>query len=91
MEPPHDQFFLSEGVVPLTAEDIAIGVIERAPNEGLFIDCAIYHDVDFEDLGYSLRADALPRNFATFGRGSCMEYAYILQDRERRLKEELGS
>lgn len=91
VEAPHDRFFLSEGVVPLTAEDLAMGVIETAPNEGLIIEQSIYHDVDFEELGFRLKDDAKPRNFAPFGRGDTMEYAYILQDREQRLREDSRS
>ena len=82
IEPPHDRFFTDCAYMPLTADDLMYGWVERFPYQGLRVRYTAYHEVDFQEVGVRLKPGVKPRSWHVTAKGSIFERARDLQQAE---------
>jgi len=62
------------------------GVIAKSANGGVRVERKVFHDADFDELGFRLKPNAAARSFYNFARAEAVDYARHLLDREQREK-----
>jgi hypothetical protein len=90
VESPNETFVLPQALLPLTSDDLMRGVITKSANGGFLVERKIFHDADFDELGFRLKDNSVPRSFYNFARGDAVDYARHL-DLKRRWEADSGS
>jgi hypothetical protein len=62
IEPPNPVYFTDSFYMPITSGELMYGLLEHKPFEGVRFTYSIYHDVDFEEVGFRLKSGARPRS-----------------------------
>ena len=81
---PNESFILPHAVIPFTSDDLMRGLIAKSPNGGLRIERKVFHDTDFDELGFRLKPDSVARSFYNYARADAVDYARHVLDREQR-------
>jgi hypothetical protein len=71
---PNDTFVLPHAIIPLTSDDLMRGVIAKSANGGFRVERKVFHDADFDELGFRLKPNSVPRSFYNFARGDAVDY-----------------
>jgi hypothetical protein len=88
---PNETFILPHAVIPFTSDDLMRGLIAKSPNGGFRVERKVFHDADFDELGFRLKPKSVPRSFYNFARGDAVDYARHVLHRERRREVDSGS
>ena len=80
---PNKSFILPHAVIPLTSDDLMRGLIAKSPNGGFRVERKIFHDADFDELGFRLKPKSVARSFYNFARADAMDYARHREQREK--------
>jgi len=81
IESPNKSFILPHAVIPITSDDLMRGLIAKSPNRGSRVERKVFHDTDFDELGFRLKPKSVARSFYNFARGDAVDYARHLQQR----------
>ena len=85
---PSQSFVLPHAVVPITSDDLMRGLIAKSANAGFRVKRKLFHDTDFEELGFRLKPNCVARSFYNFAPADTLDFARHLLERERRTKSE---
>src|SRR5215471_7384973 len=88
---PNEHFVLPHAIIPLTSDDLMRGVIAKSANGGVRVERKVFHDADFDELGFRLKPNSTPRSFYNFARGDAVDYARLVLDRDRRREADSGN
>jgi hypothetical protein len=82
IESPHGQI-LPHAVIPITSDDLMRGLIAKSPNRGIRVERKVFHDADFDELGFHLKPNAAARSWYNFARGDVVDFARHLEWRRK--------
>jgi hypothetical protein len=57
---PNETFVLPQAIIPLTSDDLMRGVIAKSANGGFRVERKVFHDADFDELGFRLKPNSIP-------------------------------
>jgi hypothetical protein len=71
---PRGPLLLADAFFPITSDDLMRGLLERCPNRGLRVEKNVFHDVDFEELGFRLKANSIARSWYQYARADEIDF-----------------
>lgn len=57
---PNETFVLPQATIPLTSDDSMRGMIAKSANGGFRVERKVFHDADFDELGFRLKPNSIP-------------------------------
>ncbi|HLQ88793.1 MAG TPA: hypothetical protein VK148_02020 [Xanthobacteraceae bacterium] len=88
---PNERFVLPQAVIPFTSDDLMRGLFAKSANGGFRVERKVFHDADFDELGFRLKPKSVERSFYNFARADAVDYARHVLDREQRRNSDSDS
>jgi len=71
---PRGRSLLADAFLPISSDDLMRGLLARCPNRGWRVEKNVFHDVDFDEPGFRLKANSIARSWYQFARADEIDF-----------------